>query len=171
MHCNTQRSNGLKLCDYVTLTLSSATTTTGNTYTWNLLGGGYYSDRRSQTCTVEISSGVINVGAVNTGGTVGMLVQYVNGGHNQYTSTKQRPAIGMSEVISSNTRNDSLTHSIKSTGELLCNPRPGEITLKITDVNDDPVGVVLGAITLKYTYYNAIESAYALQSEYTPTSI
>ena len=162
------QTQGLKLCDYVTLTLGSATTTTDNTYTWNIRGNGYYSNRRSHTCTVEISSGVIDR---VTAGDGSFLVQYVNGGHNQYNSTQERPVIGMSDVISSNDQTTDVSHSIKSTGSLLCDPRPGEITLKVTKLDNGIVGALSGAITLKYAYYNSVESAEILRSEYTPVRV
>ena len=163
------KTDSLKLCDYVTLLLSDATTTTNNSYTWNIQGGGYYSDRRSQTCTVEVSSGIVDSTILGTG----LLVQYGGGGSNHYTSTRGKPIIGMSGVISSyDAVNTNVTYSINSTGTLLCQPRPGEITLQITNTSNVEVSTVLeGAITLKYTYYNSIASAEKLQSEYTPTEI
>ena len=150
-------NGGLKLCDYVTLNLKDASAPVDGVYSWTVPTGSYYSDRRSQVCTVEISGGVL---ATSSASDDVLLIQYQNGGFNHFCSGKVRPLIG--------TWSD-LDNRATGVGEILVNARPQQISLKIQKVDrDNSSGILSGSITLKYKYYNSIQSKEQLHSEYTP---
>ena len=157
-------NSGLKLCDYVTLNFKNTTSpTTGDPpvvtngiFTFDIPNSAYYSDRRSQVSTVEISSGILSSSDVTD---IDLVVSYENGGLNHYTSGNVRPVIGVWSTYK----------GLENTGELLINARPQQISLKITKVNRTPTnGSFTGSITLKFKYYNSIQSTAQLHSEYTP---
>ena len=155
-------SNGLKLCDYVTLNLEKSDDYENNVtdiYPWFIPNSAYYSDRRSQVATVEIIAGLLR-SSETSGVDDNLLITYEKGGFNHYTTDNERPVIGYC------TAKDPI---IKGTGELLVNARPQEIRLKITTLNRVPAsGELTGSITLKFKYYNSIQSSAQLHGEYTP---
>ena len=160
--CNKNESNGLKLCDYVTLNLEKSdgySTNTSDVYPWFIPNSAYYSDRRSQVATVEIIAGVLR-SSDTTGVDDDLLITYENGGFNHYTTNNERPVIGYYNVV----------HPlVKGTGELLVNARPQEIRLKITALDGVlAAGDLTGSVTLKFKYYNSIQSSAQLHGEYTP---
>jgi hypothetical protein len=155
-------SGGLKLCDYVTLNLEKSeghSANTTDTFPWFIPNSAYYSDRRSQVSTVEIIAGVLR--SSETGGVDNnLLITYEKGGFNHYTTDNERPVIGYYNVL------DPL---VKGTGELLVNARPQEIRLKITTLDGSrSTGDLTGSVTLKFKYYNSIQSSAQLHSEYSP---
>jgi hypothetical protein len=149
-------SNGLKLCDYVTLDLSETSVLSAGVFEWIIPTGSYYSDRRSQVCTVEIMGGTLKS---DTGNDEVIMVSYENGGFNHYTTGNGRPVIGIWS---------DLDQRVNSTGELLVDARPQLIKLKMKRAGGDATATLLGAITLKFKYYNSIQSSAQLHSEYTP---
>ena len=155
-------SGGLKLCDYVTLNLEKSEDTTPNdgVYSWIIPTGSYYSDRRSQVCTVEISRGVFVSGDPGTGGDEAFTVAYENGGFNHYSTGNSRPIIGLWSDTD---------QRVEGTGALLCDARPQHIKLKILKTSGTiSDGFLSGSVTLKFKYYNSIQSSAQLHSEYTP---
>ena len=160
--CNKNESNGLKLCDYVTLNLEKSDDYENNVtdiYPWFIPNSAYYSDRRSQVATVEIIAGLLR-SSETSGVDDDLLITYEKGGFNHYTTDNERPVIGYC------TAKDPI---IKGTGELLVNARPQEIRLKITALDGIlAAGDLTGAVTLKFKYYNSIQSSAQLHGEYTP---
>ena len=167
-----KNNNGLNLCDYVTLNILDATNgntpdtvPTGGIYEWIIPTGAYYSNRRGQVCTVEISSGAIASDTSNVDEVIG--VYYENGGFNHHATGNNRPLIGISTY---------LDKYVKGTGQLLCDARPQQIRLKIVrpdratagspDRREAVTGNLIGSITLKFQYYNSIQSTEQLHSEY-----
>ena len=147
-------SNALKLCDYVSLCLTDATRV-NNEFSW-FIPQTYYTNRRSQVSTVEISSGSLHSDDSND---KILMITYEKGGFNQYVSGNTRPIIGYATE---------LEHRVMGNGELLVDARPQQIVLKILDDSKDaPSGNLSGAITLKFSYYSASQSIDSLQSEYT----
>lgn len=153
------RSGGLKLCDYVTLDLSETSGYSGGVFEWIIPTGSYYSDRRSQVCTVEAIGGTFKSSSPGTGNDEVILISYENGGFNHYTTGNGRPVIGVWS---------DLDQRVNSTGELLVDARPQLIKLKLKRAGGTATGTLLGAITLKFKYYNSIQSQEQLHSEYTP---
>ena len=149
-------SGGLKLCDYVTLDLSETPVLSDGVFEWIIPTGSYYSDRRSQVCTVEIMGGTLKSDTTND---EVILVSYENGGFNHYTTGNGRPVVGVW---------GNLDKRVNSTGELLVDARPQLIKLKMKRAGGADTGTLLGAVTLKFKYYNSIQSSAQLHSEYTP---
>lgn len=156
-------NSGLKLCDYVTLNLEASegyTTNSSGIYTWLIPHSAYYSDRRSQVCTVEIIAGILQSDEDTTVDDE-LLIFYEKGGFNHYVTDNNRPAVGYSSAI---------TPYVAGVGELLIDARPQDIRLKITQLDGQtkPTGDLTGCVTLKFKYYNSIQSTAQLHNEYTP---
>ena len=155
-------NNGLKLCDYVTLNLEKSDDYANNvtdTFPWFFPNSAYYSDRRAQVSAVEIIAGVLK-SSETSGVDDYLLITYEKGGFNHYTTDNERPVIGYYNVVDP---------VVKGTGELLVNARPQEIRLKITTLDGSgSTGDLTGSITLKFKYYNSIQSSAQLHGEYTP---
>ena len=153
-----KNNNGLNLCDYVSLGIANATIATpaDGIFEWIIPTGAYYSNRRGQVCTVEISNGALG----NANATVDdiIIIGYENGGFNHYSTGNGRPVIGVCTNL------DKYVHG---TGQLLCDARPQQIRLKIKNADGTTTGSLVGSITLKFQYYNSIQSTEQLHSEYT----
>jgi hypothetical protein len=169
----------LKVCDYLSLFIIDAekqnNTATSLTYNWTI-PNSYYTDQRSQVCTVEITNGSLATSTVGTG-VYGFSVQYLNNGsHNQYfsktivkdnTLTKtSSPVIGYGHER----HNGESVFSVEGNGALLTNARPQNIILKFikhdkTEITE--IDVLKGCLTLKFSYYNSIDTARELQHEKT----
>lgn len=153
------RSGGLKLCDYLTLDLSDTSGISDGVYEWIIPTGSYYSDRRSQVCTVE-SGGTFKSTSQGSGGDEVILISYENGGFNHYTTGNGRPVIGVWS---------DLDQRVSNGVELLVDARPQLIKLKLKRAGGANVaGTLSGVISLKFKYYNSIQSQEQLHSEYTP---
>ena len=151
-------SSALKVCDYVTLHSGDiATTVTNGVYTWNI-PQSYYTNQRSQVCTVECTKGVAEIDS-NT--LKGSIYTYENNGYNHFASGG-RPVIAYAHV------NSVRAHEIQGAGELLTSARPQQISIKITDLSKGVIAdATVFSLTLKFTYYNALETPRELQSEKT----
>jgi len=183
--------SSLKVCDYVTIhakgiptvqpaeTGAVAITPNPNQIYEFDIPNTYYSNQRSQVCTVEITSGVVksSVGTVKD-----VIIHYLNGGVNHYVSNSLRPVIGNATKRITTTANETtIAHSmlINPTGALLCNARPQKISIQFMNLtytggNLTPPSLTTETqvfnfmITLKYSYYDSIETARELQREKTP---
>ena len=152
-------SSALKVCDYVTLHSGDiATTVTNGVYTWNI-PQSYYTNQRSQVCTVECTKGVATIpDATDRKATI---FAYENNGYNHFSS-RGRPVIAYGHVNSLNVQ------ELYGCGELLTSARPQQITIKASKLNQGAVPTTtVSSLTLKFTYYNALETARELQSEKT----
>ena len=172
--------SSLKVCDYVTIHAEGTLTTDNPNQIYEFdIPNTYYSNQRSQVCTVEITSGMVksSVGTVKD-----VIIHYLNGGVNHYVSNSLRPVIGNAIKITTTTANDTtIAHTmlINPTGALLCNARPQKISIQFrnlayTDGNLQAPSLAAAnqifnfMITLKYSYYDSIETARELQREKTP---
>ena len=172
---------GYRVDDYVTLNARDRESVSGNVLTW-VIPQTYYSNRRSQVCTVEVVSGAVSDNIIN--GTVDMvIVSYENGGQNSYSSSNVAPVIGIACQSVRGTNVNDETFSIAPAGQLLTQARPNRISLRVEDsrrralgddinnpafpatVTDDDCQFV---ITLKFCYYNQLDTGEALHSSYTP---
>ena len=151
-------SSGLKVCDYVTLHSNDKSSLTEGVYTWNI-PQSYYTNQRSQVCTVACARGVA---VIENSSMKGSIYTYENNGYNHFASSGGRPVIAYAHV------NSVRAHEIQGAGELLTTARPQQIAIKVTDLaKGDITDATTFSITLKFTYYNAIETARDLQNEKT----
>lgn len=137
----------VKVCDYITLN-SANTVDINGTYTWTIPQSSY-TDHTSQLCTVEVTHGAC------VGGTSSVKSQvylYQNGGFNSFSSGGGAPVIGVAQ------NNASYSFEINPTMVLLTAPRPPQITIKCTDVDQSSIqqDSLKFSITLKYTYYESV---------------
>ena len=154
------QSNVLKVCDYVSLNIAeSLKELDTSTYKWDIPQSAYMSNQRSQVCTVEVTGGVIGCTIENP---LGMVIYYLNGGYNHYSS-KGHPAIG------SVSKNTSKGFAVTGTGQTLTQARPQAITLKfVTHLGETLTkNQVAGSITLKFSYYDAVGTGRDMQHEKT----
>jgi hypothetical protein len=169
--------NSYSVDDYITLNGRDRQSVSGNVLTWEI-PQTYYSNRRSNVCTVECSTGVVSD---NTGlGTVDIVViSYENGGQNSYSSGNASPVLG----IAQQTSDANETYSIKSTGQLLTQARPNRISLRVEsakraslgDANQPAFSPTVQdtdcqfVITLKFKYYNQLKTASNLDDQFSTT--
>tara|TARA_B110000285_G_scaffold156756_1_gene174894 strand:- start:224 stop:691 length:468 start_codon:yes stop_codon:yes gene_type:complete len=153
-------SQGYQVNDYVHLYLTDATRN-GDFYTW-VIPSSYYTNRRSSVCTIESVGGTIST----TSATVkGLVINYVNGAQNSYASGNV-PAV-LCHGYEATAMDFTLTKDI----QLLVEARPQEVTLKITadtGVSAD-TAPLKGCLSLKFSYYNALQTGELLHGQYTPT--
>ena len=173
---------GYRVDDYVTLNSRDRESVSGNVLTW-VIPQTYYSNRRSQVCTVECTSGIV---ADNTGlGDVDIVViSYENGGQNSYSTSNVAPVIGISSQTVRGTQATYESFLIHSTGQLLTQARPNRISLRVESSRRQALGDDINkpafstppndaddcqfVITLKFCYYNQLDTGEALHSSYTP---
>ena len=168
------KSTGYNVEDYVTLNARDKQSISGSVITWEI-PQTYYSNRRSHVCTVECITGLATDD--QTAGNDGVVVSYVNGGQNSFSSGNKAPVIALSTqtTLVSGTNNE--THTLVSCGKLLTQARPHRISLRI----ETPQGGALGTFTtppaatdaqfvicLKFCYYNQLDTGEALHSSYDP---
>ena len=167
--------SSLKVCDYVTIHAKGTLTTANPQQIYEFdIPNTYYSNQRSQVCTVEVSNGIV----LTTQGSATTLIKsvavvYLNGGVNHYVSNNLRPIIGHAQAPVANTL------KIYPTGALLCNARPQKVAIQFLELKYNAKGQLTPPplttaslfnfmITLKYSYYDSIETARELQREKTP---
>ena len=155
-----------KVDDYVSLYLIDALQR-GDFYTWDI-PQTYYTNKRSQVCTVTCLGGTIQP----TETVHGLVISYVNGSQNSYTSGNDYPVLCHSYQTLEHS-NNKIAFNISQGGELLVRARPNQIILKITDHNKDTayddVLFLKGCLTLKFCYYNQLETGENLHNQYNPT--
>jgi len=151
----------LDIKDYITLFLNEADVNAlDGKYVWNI-PSGYYTNQRSQVCTVSIVAG--SVTPVNM--TVGCLIDYGNGGINSYNK-KQRHIIGHGQ-LTSDVNNAFYFHGGVA---LLTTARPDKIALNFINETDQLEGIMLaGSVTLEFCYYNEAETTANYHNQFTPT--
>lgn len=163
-------NEGFKVEDYLTLYINEATRN-GDNYTWQI-PQTYYTNRRSKVSTVKCIGGTIEPAAV----VHGLVINYVNGVQNAYASGNESGVLthGYETIEHGN----KITFNVSQGGELLVSARPNQITLKITDHNKATVSLqtqnittidIKGCITLKFCYYNQLETGENLHKQYNPT--
>jgi len=161
--------SSLKVCDYVTVYAQGNSRDADGVYHFDI-PNTYYTNQRSQVCTVEVTNGMVY--SVTTE-TKACILQYMNGGINHYATGNLRPIIGNAQKFTAGSMR------ITPTGRLLCNARPNHISLKLLDLvfSGTPAELQLPTVTatnlnfvltLKYSYYDSIETARELQREKTP---
>lgn len=160
-----QYGEGYKVDDYVSLYLIDATRN-GDFYTWQI-PLSYYTNRRSRVATVKCVGGTIEPSAT----VHGIVINYVNGGQNAYASGNEQPVLCHSYQTVEHS-NNKIAFNISQNAELLVNARPNQITLKITDHNKatafNEVNLLKGCLTLKFCYYNQLETGETLHNQYDP---
>lgn len=173
---------GYRVDDYVTLNGRDRESVSGNVLTWVIPNSAYYSNRRSQVCTVECTSGVVTD---NTGlGDVDIVViSYENGGQNSYSSSNVAPVLGIAQQTVRGTSVSDESFSITGTGQILTQARPNRISLRVEssfrqalgdDINKPAFSPTVQdtdcqlVICLKFCYYNQLDTGEALHSSYTP---
>lgn len=164
-----------KVCDYITLNISSAdnikdyTPTSNALYTWTIPESAYRSTRRGQVCAVEVVSGVFSKPTQGTDKIYAMNIEYVNGAYNSTCSSKGSP------VIAHCSSDRASAYHCHSTGQILCSDRPHHITLGFhrfsstpaTDKNPFVLAQTFnGSLTLKYSYYDVEQTNEYLKSEF-----
>ena len=167
-----------KVCDYITLNISSAdnidkyTAADNALYTWTIPESAYRSTRRGQVCAVEVVSGVFSKKIQGAATIYAMNIEYVNGAYNSTCSSKGSPVI----AHCSTTRQ--FAYRCHSTGQILCSDRPHHITLGFHSFTNEPTKVgtdknpfllapkLTGSITLKYSYYDVEQTNEYLKSEF-----
>ena len=161
-------SQGYAVDDYVHLYIKDATKT-DDFYTWHI-PGSYYTNRRSRVCTVECVGGTIQptVAYPSDGFGHGLVINYCNGGQNAFSSGNVQAALCHASKGSDYDTSFNTTSGI----QILVDARPQQITLKITTAEGTTVQgtvPVHGCLSLKFSYYNALETGEQLHSQYTPT--
>lgn len=176
-----KHSMGYRVDDYVTLNARDRESVSGNVLTW-VIPQTYYSNRRSQVCTVECTCGSV---ADNTGvGTVDIVViSWENGGQNSYSSSNVAPVIGIAHQTVRGTGSTDRSYLINGTGQILTQARPNRISLRVEssirqalghDINSPAFSPTVQdgdcqfVICLKFCYYNQLDTGEALHSSYTP---
>jgi len=151
----------LDIKDYVTLFLEEADVNAlDGKYVWNI-PSGYYTNQRSQVCTVSIVAGSITPVSI----AAGLLVDYGNGGLNTYNKN-QRYIIGHGQLTS----DDNNAFYIYGGIDLLTTARPDKISLNFLRETDQLEGIILaGGITLEFCYYNEAETTANYHNQFTPT--
>lgn len=151
----------LDIKDYVTLFLNEADVNAfDGRYTWNI-PSGYYTNQRSQICTVSIVAGSITPFKSS----IGLFVDYGNGGINSYNK-KQRHIIGHGQLTS----DDYDAFYLHGGVDLLTTARPDTISLNFVQETDQLEGRILaGGITLEFCYYNESETTANYHNQFTPT--
>jgi hypothetical protein len=171
---------GYRVDDYVTLNARDRESVSGNVLTW-VIPQTYYSNRRSQVCTVEVVSGCVADNIIN--GDVDMvIISYENGGQNSYSSSNVAPVIGIAGQTVRGSNVNYETFSIAPVGQILTQARPNRISLRVEssrrvslgNVNRDAFSPTVSdldcqfVICLKFCYYNQLDTGEALHSSYTP---
>lgn len=158
---------GYSVDDYVTLNFFDAEVdANGMDMSWNI-PQSYYSNRRA-ICTVEVICGTVT--SSKTIGTDGVIISYVNGGQNSFTSGNFPPVIatGQKQTEFFNAKGDEF-HSLKGGIKLLTNPRPNRITLRVENPQRGDIGTSpTMVICLKFCYYNQADTGEALHATYAP---
>ena len=173
--------NSYSVDDYITLNGRDRQSVSGNVLTWEI-PQTYYSNRRSNVCTVECTSGVV---ADNTGlGEVDIVViSYENGGQNSYSSSNVAPVIGISSQTVRGTQATYESYLIHATGQILTQARPKRISLRVESAKRASLGTdnlpafsptvqdtdCQLVITLKFKYYNQLKTASNLEDQFSTT--
>lgn len=158
--------NAFKVEDYITLFINDSIRN-DDFYTWNI-PLSYYTNRRGDVCTVSCMGGTIEPTA---SGIHGIVINYVNGAQNAYT-TGNDPAILTHGYETIEHGTNKTAFKFTKMAELLVKARPYQITLKITSHDKTTVRDstnIKGCITLKYTYYNQLETGENLHNQYNKT--
>jgi hypothetical protein len=157
--------NGANIKDYVTLFLNDAVVSANATlFTWSI-PATYYSNQRSRVCSVSVvSANIITDVELKT-----IILDYVNGGFNTYSSSNGRHIVAHLGVSDFTNKIFETSHRSEPIN-LLTNARPDKIQLKFFNglngsLNEDDLD--FGCITLAFTYYDAEETNKQLHNQYT----
>jgi hypothetical protein len=157
--------NGANIKDYVTLFLNDAVVSANATlFTWSI-PATYYSNQRSRVCSVSVvSANIITDVEFKT-----IILDYVNGGFNTYSSSNRRHIVAHLGVSDFTNKIFETSHRSEPIN-LLTNARPDKIQLKFFDgfnnlLDEDDLNY--GCITLAFTYYDAEETDKQLHNQYT----
>ena len=163
--------NVANIKDYVTLFFDESLTVFNSTlFTWSI-PASYYSNQRSRVCSVSIVDATITTDTLFKS----ILIDYINGGFNSYSTAKRRNVIGQMSIVE--TSGGLSTYVISHVSEpirLLTNARPDKIQIKLlktdnTEIRDTDIYFIGagGCITLAFTYYDAEETDKQLHNQYT----
>jgi len=174
--------NSYSVDDYITLNSRDRQSVSGNVLTWQI-PQTYYSNRRSNVCTVEVVTGVISDNIVN-GPVDAVVISYENGAQNSYSSNNAPAVLGISsQSVRGSSYNDE-TFLIRGSGQLLTQARPNRISLRIESSRRESLGSDTKAafasppsdaddcqfvITLKFKYYNQLKTATNLEDQFSIT--
>ena len=171
---NDNKSNGYNVEDYVTLNAIDKMSLSNNVMTW-AIPQTYYSNRRSQVCTVECVTGLASDD--QTAGNDGIVISYENSAQNSYSSGNNAPVIALSTQTSRVSNSNYESHTLIGCGRLLTQARPNIISLRIETSQRENLGTFTTppaatdaqfVICLKFCYYNQLDTGEALHSSYTP---
>ena len=145
-----------KGCDYVTVDIFDDEDFAGakiigtgswSYFAWNIPAGSYtedYAYDHPAIITVEVVTG----NAMVTKDVV--IIQYLNGVKNQYSTMKSIPVLGYSSKRAGS------SHVVRGAGELIVNEKPTVLRLRVLQSDSSEIQVAqLNSlvITLKYSYY------------------
>ena len=167
--------NSYSVEDYVTLNARDKQSILGNVITW-AIPQTYYSNRRSKVCTVECVAGFL---ADNqTAGNDGIVISYVNGGQNSFSSGNREPVISITHQTTRVSGTNYESHALVGCGQLLTQARPARISLRIETSQRTSLGTfttppadgdVQFVICLKFKYYNQLKTASNLEDQFDMT--
>jgi len=160
-------SNVYQPCDHVTLFLTGKDgTDKGSTidrvnYYFDIPTSKYFSNDRGSMCTVQVAAGLINVPDEKDAS-----VFLMSGSANGFTVNDKFLKTGGDDPPATVCIAHQAAFRLLSTGEHLITARPERIHLKLVYTDGDsaaggfvaPPATVAGAITLKFTYYDAVQS-------------
>ena len=165
-----QNSQSYKMCDYVTLVMDADSKhLTDHTYQW-AINDGYYSNRDSSVCSVELVGGSVRTSA----NLEGLLCAYEGNARNMQTLSAtglQHTVIGYGDVQAATTApGDNFIFGSTSSYPVLVPARPSFIKLRFLKASDAAIKKMAhGVITLKFSYYNSVETTESLHNYFTPT--
>jgi len=156
------------LPDYITL-YSKNSQTLGSTMTWNI-PDSYYSNTRGGVCYVSLVQSIIQSASVNDN----LVIKYVNGVQNQYTTSQNGAVIAMLGVQNGTAYGttdelDCYTPLITEPIKCLISARPSQIKLDVKEIDDNSVNVgdtsFFAVFTLKFEYFEVKEQIDNLEKQ------
>lgn len=164
-----QNPRTYKMCDYVTLVMDAdAKHADDKSYEWRI-NDGYYSNRDSSVCSVELVGGTVRT-TLNLNG---LCCAYEGSARNMKTLSAtglQHVIIGYGEQLRASTDDgDNFTFPGNQIA-VLVPARPTIIKIRFLKMSDALVKeMAYGVITLKFSYYDSIETTESLHNYFTPT--
>jgi hypothetical protein len=173
--------NSYSVDDYITLNSRDRQSISGNVLTWQI-PQTYYSNRRSNVCTVEVVTGVVSDNIIN-GAVDAVVISYENGAQNSYSSNNAPPVLGIASQYARGSNYNDETFLIRGSGKLLTQARPSRISLRVESSRRESLGSSTKpaftsrptdpdcqfVITLKFKYYNQLKTASNLEDQFSTT--
>lgn len=155
--------------DYITLYDGNATASATSSLTWNI-PDSYYTNTRGNVCYVSLVQSIIQTTSVNDN----LVIKYVSGVQNQYTTKQDGAVIAMMGVQTGEGQGgselDCYTPTITEPIKCLISARPTQIKLDIKEIDDTAVNVsdagFSGIFTLKFEYLDTKEEIKNLKNQH-----